>query len=320
MLDVPLTTARVHGRVRTRERGPGLGGWRGLLGGGLALVVLAAGTLVVHAVPRSAVSWAGGPPDALERLAATAAGLEQATAPGGPGYRFTVLQTATLHQRTSGDPIPVADPADPHKVVGTASEAYVTSMISAGVVAPDGFWMEMRLGPTPGKPPDFAASPVVFTVIEGPDGTARNDGQGFYDTDQSPGMGMDPVTAKAFPRLLAGQTKLADLGAAEVDGATLHGFAGTAAREDFPGVVAADGLAFTEATFPIEVWFDADGRLVRVVARARNLNQDVWDLVLETVVSLDFTPAGTRPASQPAFDPAAKPAAPAPVMTSEVAP
>jgi hypothetical protein len=231
-----------------------------------------------------------------------------------------VVQTAVLHQRTGGEPIPVVDPADPHKVTGTATEAYVTAMISAGAVAPDGFWMEMRRGPTPGQAPDFAASPVVFTVIEGPDGTARNDGQGFYATAQSPGMGFDPVTAKAFPRLLAGLTKLTDLGTAQVDGATLHGFGGTAAREDFPGVVAADGLAFTEPVFPIEVWYDADGRLVRVVAHARNLNQDVWDLVIETIVTLDDAPAGARPAALPAFDPAAQPAAPASVVTSEVAP
>ena len=205
-------------------------------------------------------------------------------------------------------------------MTGTASEAYVTSMISAGAVSPDGFWMDMRRGPTPGAAPDFAASPVVFTVIEGPDGTARNDGQGFYATEQSPGMGFDPVTAKAFPRLLASLARLTDLGTAQIDGATLQGFAGTAAREDFPGVVAADGLAFTEPTFPIEVWYDADGDLVRVVAWARNLNQVAWDLVLETVVTLEYAPAGTRPAVQPAFDPAAKPAAPAPVMTSGVAP
>lgn len=236
------------------------------------------------------------------------------------GFAPPPVRFAPRLRRPGIENAPVVDPSDPRTVTGSASEAYVTSVISAGAVAPNGFWMEMRRGPTPGRAPDFAASPVVFTVIEGPDGLARNDGQGFYATPQSPGMGFDPVTAKAFPRLLASLARLTDLGTAQVDGATLRGFGGTAAREDFPGVVAADGLAFTEPVFPVELWFDADGDLVRLVAHARNLNQDVWDLVIETVVTLDDSPAGARPAAAPAFDPAAQPTAPASVVTAEVAP
>lgn len=314
------------GRVRVRgyawggDRRPSVTRPIGILTPVLVIALLTAGTVIARSA--STGTWAGGAPagSPAELTAAAADRLEQATAVGGTGYRFSVVQTAVLHQREGGEPIPVVDPSDPRTVTGTAAEAFVTSMISAGAVSPDGFWMEMRRGPTPGKAPDFAASPVVFTVIEGPDRLARNDGQGFYATPQSPGMGFDPVTAKAFPRLLASLAKLTDLGTAQVDGATLHGFAGTAAREDFPGVVAADGLAFTEPVFPVELWFDADGDLVRVVARARNLNQDVWDLVIETVVTFEDAPAGARPAAAPAFDPAAKPAAPASVMTSEVAP
>lgn len=322
MLGAPVTAVRVRGRVRTRERGPGFAGWRGLLGLSLAFAILASGAAaLVLGTPRALQDWAGGPSEAATRLAATAADLERATAPGGTGYRFTVVQTATLRQREGGEPIPVVDPADPRTVVGTAPEAYVTAMVSAGAVSADGFWMEMRRGPMPGERPDFAKSPVVFTVVDDRAGVRRNDGQGFYD-GPSPGMGFDPATAAALPGLLErlAAQELTDLGTADVEGAVLHGVVGTVAREDFPGAVAADGLAFTEKTFPVEAWFDPDGRLVRLVARARNLNQDVWDLVLETVLTIEEGPAGARPAALPAFDPAATPAAPAPLVSWEVAP
>jgi hypothetical protein len=162
---------------------------------------------------------------------------------------------------------------------------------------------------------------VVFTVVDDGRTARRNDGQGYYE-GQSPGMGFDPATAAALPGLLealAG-TDLTDLGSAEVDGAPLIGVVGTVAREDFPGAIAADGLAFTEPTFPVEAWFAADGRLVQIVARARNLNQETWDLVLETVLTFEPGPAGARPAALPPFDADAPPEAPAPVLTPEVAP
>jgi hypothetical protein len=329
MPGIPVATVRVRARVRTRERGPGLRSPRGLLRRGLAgaLVVAVLGTAGLAVAPllgpatlRPSVV-AGGPPVAAEALTAAAAELATATAPGGTGYRFTVVQTATLRQRGGGEPIPVVDPADPRTVTGTAPEAYVTAMVSAGAVSPDGFWMEMRRGPKPGERPDFAKSPVVFTVVDDGRTVRRNDGQGFYE-GPSPGMGFDPATAAALPGLLErlAAQELTDLGTAELDGTTLHGVAGTAAREDYPGAVAADGLAFTETTFPVEAWFDAEGRLVRLVARARNLNQDTWDLVLETALAFEAGPAGARPAALPAFDAAAAPAAPDPLVASEVAP
>lgn len=329
MPGIPVATVRVRARVRTRERGPGLRSPRGLLRRGLAgvLVVAVLGTAgfaVASLLGPAAFrppALAGGPPVAAEALTAAAADLRAAVAKDGPGYRFTVVQTATLRQREGGEPIPVVDPADPRTVVGTAPEAYVTAMVSAGAVSPDGFWMEMRRGPMPGERPDFAKSPVVFTVVDDGRTVRRNDGQGFYD-GPSPGMGFDPATAAALPGLLErlAAQELTDLGVADLDGTTLHGVVGTVAREDFPGAVAADGLAFTEKTFPVEAWLDPDGRLVRLVVRARNLNQDVWDLVLETVLTVEDGPAGARPAALPAFDAAATPAAPAPLVSWEAAP
>ena len=236
--------------------------------------------------------------------------LDAALAKGGSGLTFQVVQRNTLRQKAGGPPIEVRSQLDPTKVLDTVSESYVNAMVSTGAVTDSAFWMEMRRGPEKDQAPDFIGGELRYSVIQRDGVLWRNNGNGWYQTEISPGMGMDPVSARALPALLRALHGAKKLDPVTVGGQVLVGVRGIATPHDYPGVIAADGKDFTEGSFQVDCWFDGAGRLVQLSAHPKNLNQPTWDLLSETAVTFGYGSTGDPPDPTPTM-------APEPLPTSE---
>jgi hypothetical protein len=247
------------------------------------------------------------PVPARAQLDAAAGMIEATTDADGTGYRFEIVQTSTLHALPDGPRIEVPDPTDPHATLGFADAYQIDTAIEHGVVTPNGFWMEMRSGPTADKAPDFEKAPYRFGTLVKDGITYRNDGDGWYETDRPPGIGLDPATAALLPTLLREATKPKDAGTASADAADAGGtelrlVTATGDVADIPGVIAVDGEPFTELTEPVEFGFDDQGRLAKLRVVARNTNHKVFDLIVETVITFDWTvPPGPLPDPVPSW-------------------
>lgn len=280
---------------------------------GVVMLAAAIGLIVVIRThnPTPGPHLAGGVPvaflsaDELRNVAAST--LDAALAKGGSGLTFQVVQRNTLHTKPGGPPIELKAEDDHSKVVATMDEAYVNSIVSSGAVTDSAFWMQMRRGPAKDEAPDFSGAELRYSVIERDAVLWRDDGDGWYKTDVSPGMGMDPVSARKLPALLRGLQEATSLDATELDSRSVAGVIGVTTVNDYPGVVASDGKAFTDPTFEVRCWFDDAGRLVRLEATARNLNQTTYDLVSETVVTLGYGPTGDPPDPSPTMAPVPPP-------------
>lgn len=266
----------------------------------LALALVAILVFARGGLPATLAVGAPTPASPTEALSAAALLFEQKTAKGGPGYTFEIVQRSTIHARAGGPQIEIPDPIDRNKSLGFADTYAVGSLIERGAVTPDGFTMEMRTGPAPGKPADWTA-PYQFGVISTAGKTFRNDGAGWYLTDSPPGIGLDPATAALLPDLLRNATGAANDGFAQVGDVLLPQISATAKVADIPGVVAADGAPFTELVGPAEFSVDAEGRLAQVHIVARNTNLDVYDLLVDTTISFAYPDqAGPLPEPVPA--------------------
>jgi hypothetical protein len=268
--------------------------------------LLAIAAAIVMARTGSAAGAGPTTPDAMKATAADS--LDAALRPGGAGISFEMVSVSTLHAKPDGPRIQLYTPDDPTKILGETDEYLVGTVLSRGGVTADAFWMDMLVSPT--KTADFETAELFARVLERDGKVWRDDGVGWYQVDDPPGVGMDPATA----RLLASMVR--ELGAAEkidsarFDGRTLAGVKGTSGPDRWPGIVAADGAAFTEKSFAVECWFDETGRLVRFEASARNLNATTFDLVLTTTVTLSYGSPGDPPEPNPTM-------APEPLPTSE---
>ena len=241
----------------------------------------------------------GGAPNGTpgELKAAAADLLAATTAKGGTGYRFEIVQRSTFVEKAGGPRI-------------DADDAYLIGLVETGYVLPSGFYMEMRSGPgTAEADASLTDGELMYRTLVKGGTTYRDDGDGWYPTDLPPGVGLDPVTAAALPGLLrhTKAPKDADLTAAEGElgkAETAAARAITAEGEvvDIPGVVAADGKAFTEITDPMAFTFDDAGRLVGITVTARNTNVTDYDLVVVTEIRLryDDVPTGL-PKPEPAY-------------------
>jgi hypothetical protein len=277
-----------------------------VLGLGLALA-LSAGALFRGAPPAGPVTpisltaGAGGAtPEQLTEAAAQA--LEAATAPGGTGYRFEIIQTSTMVAKPDGPKIPIPAPTG-RGTIGTADRYFLNALIERGVARPDGFWSQMRVGPDEGAKPDWTGSQILYEALVRGDVPMRNDGDGWYEADALPGVGLDPDTAALLPALLR-KAEPTDLptGDEKTDPAAARNLEATAKPADIPGVVAADGAAFTELTDAIAYGFDDAGRLVRINVSALNTNMTDFDLVIETVISIAYDGVDPLPEPKPALD------------------
>lgn len=126
-------------------------------------------------------------------------------------------------------------------------EYYLGASIATGLVTPDGHFLQMRRGPaTPDAVPDFAgAEPTLAALVRGKT-QYRNDGDGWYETDQLPGIGLDPATIARLPGLLRRASAAADAPRVDVAGLALPTVTAQGAIADAPGLMAIDAAPFTE--------------------------------------------------------------------------
>jgi hypothetical protein len=232
-----------------------------------------------------------------------AAALEAAMRAGASGISFEIVQRQTIHARAEGPLIDIPDPSDPGKSLGTTDHYEIGTLLERGSATADGFSMEILAGPLPGRLFDYDADKAEIrrrALVR--DGVAwRDDGTGWYETDELPGIGFDPATVRSLPRLLRAATDATDRavapppdGLGNIPG--LRGSATTPVRAlgasarvaDIPAVIAADGAAFSEITGPADYRFDDAGRLVGLTVISRNTNMTTYDLIIETVYAISY--------------------------------
>jgi hypothetical protein len=229
---------------------------------------------------------------------AAADALEQAASLGGTGITFEIVQTTTIAKRDDGEAIELADPADPKKVIEVDSVPS-GSYIERGTWTSAGFHSEIRRGPDdPAEKIDWDATPTELSALVREGVTYRNDGEGWYETDRPPGIGLDPASIAKLPTLLRELAATKD--SAVRDGSPDDPFADvTSARQlqgdtkvaDAPGIIAVDLAAATELREPADMAFDDKGRLVGLRILARNTNLDRYDLLVETVITFAYPDA-----------------------------
>lgn len=232
-----------------------------------------------------------------EQLTATAANvLEAATAKAGAGYAFEIVQTSTMVQRPNGPPIaiePAAGAGEPALVV----EHLLATYLESGFVTPDGYFAEIRRGPDdPATKPDFTSGPIELAALVRDGRMWRNDGTGWYETTDPPGLGLDPRTAALLPTLLRTVSSATDaaLPPPREGPPAARALAADTTVAAVPGIIAVDLAAATEITRPATFAFDEAGRLVGLTIVARNTNMVTWDLLVETTMA--FTYLAGRPA------------------------
>jgi hypothetical protein len=246
--------------------------------------------------------------------AAAASALDAAYAKGGSGISFQIVQTSTIVARPGGPLVNVPDPVDREKSLGLAQSYSLSTYLESGVVTPEGFWSEIRRGPeSPDAKPDFETGPAEMAALVRDGKTFRNDGSGWYETADPPGLGLDPATASLLPTLLRKATQPKDVPTGEVKDAApgaqvTRALEAMAAVTDVPGIVAVDLAEFTEVTKPAKFAFDDTGRLVALSVTARNVNLEGFDLIVVTTITFSYPAA---PAELPKPEPVY--VAPAPV-------
>ena len=243
-------------------------------------------------------------PAELQTTAAEA--IERAVAPGGTGVTFEIVQRSTVHTRAGGDPLEIADPADPAKTVAVATVPAGT-YLERGALTPAGFHSEIRRGPDdPAAKVDWDASPMELSALLRDGKTWRNDGAGWYATDRPPGIGLDPATAALLPTLLRGLSEARDAQAGQddpfADVAPSRRLAGATKVADVPGIIAVDLADATEIDDPADLAFDGSGRLIGLRIVARNTHLDAYDLLVETVIRFAYPErAPPLPAPEPVY-------------------
>jgi len=272
----------------------------------LGLVVIAGVGFFLRGMPGSpqtVVGLAGGanavPPQQLTAAAADL--LANTTEAGGSGYRFNIVQTSTMVAKAGGPKIPVPDPVT-RGTLRMADTYYLNALLEQGVARPDGFWSQMQAGPNEGATPDWAGAPILFEALVRDGERWRNDGDGWYQAQIVPGIGLDPDTAGLLPALLRGATSPVDVPAGDkaADPTAARTLANAATPAQIPGVVAANGAAFTKLTDPVAYGFDDTGRLVSVRVMALNTNMTDFDLVVETTITIAYDDVAGLPEPKPA--------------------
>jgi hypothetical protein len=202
--------------------------------------------------------------------------------------------------KADGPRIAVPDPIT-RGTLRMADTYFLNSVIEEGVVRPDGFWSRMRAGPPEGDLPDWEGAHVMYEALVRDGVRSRNDGDGWYVADALPGIGLDPETAGLLPALLRGATAAKDLplGDDKIDPAAARNLEAAAKPADIPGLVASDGVAFTELKEPVGYGFDDTGRLISITTVARNTNMTDHDLIVETMISIAYDSVDPLPEPKP---------------------
>jgi hypothetical protein len=225
------------------------------------------------------------------------------------GFSFTVISRSTLYAKTAGPKIQVPDPSDPAKVASLADTYYLGASAATGTVAGSDFFLQMYGGQT-----DAATAvdlgkmtPTLAALVTGGK-TWRNDGVGWYPTDQPPGIGLDPRTVALLPSLLQRTSAAAAVAPTTLGGALLPTVTGTATVADAPGLMAIDAASFTTFAGPLTYAFDAQGRLAQLTVTMRNTKVADFDLLVVTTITFDYDHVGPIPAPAPTAPPPPTPA------------
>jgi hypothetical protein len=245
--------------------------------------------------------------DPAEVMAKAAAALEEASRPGGQGYRFEIIQTSTMVAKPDGPKIPIPN-ATGRGTKELADRYYLHTLLERGVVRPDGFFSEMLAGPQEeGAKPDWEGALVMYQALVRDGVRWRNDGDGWYQAESLPGIGLDPDTAALLPTLLRNAEQPADAkpGDPKIDPEAARNLSAGAVKTDIPGLVAADGLAFTELQGKVGYGFDDSGRLVSIHTTALNTNMTDFDLVIATTIEIAYDAVGDLPEPKPTWTPEA---------------
>ncbi len=229
------------------------------------------------------------PGSADDQLTVAADRIAQRTAAGGAGFTFTVVSRSTLYAKEGGPLIEVPDPIDRYKTLGLASDYYLGASIASGTVTPDGYFLQMYAGPaTADAPVDFEKSPATLAALVKQGATWRNDGDGWYRTDQPPGIGLDPATIALLPTFLRDAGSPEAKGARLVDGAAALAVEATGEIAKAPGLMAIDAASFTVLAAPLSFALDDQGRLVEIRAVMRNTRSEVFELLVETIITIRY--------------------------------
>ena len=186
----------------------------------VTLAVLGAVAAVRASDRPSSIALTGALADLSPAELTTAAAdvLDAATAKGGTGYTFEIVQRSSLNQQPGGALIDIPDPVNRGGSLGKTDHYELATFIERGAVAPGGFWLEIRDGPTKEAKPDFETAAYELGTIVRDGLTYRNDGDGWYETKDPPGIGLDPATAALLPTMLRGATERKDLDTTPTDG------------------------------------------------------------------------------------------------------
>jgi hypothetical protein len=253
--------------------------------------------------PHSSLDFAVRGP--AQRLDDAAGAFEQAST--GPGVSFQVVSRSTLHSKPNGPLIEIPDPFDRHKTLGYDTTYYVGGSIAEGTASEKGYWLQMRRGPASATDAaDFAGSEVTLAALVLGGKSWRNDGEGWYETHELPGIGLDPTTVALLPSLLR-QAKDAKVTGDEVVAGVPAAVVSAAGEvKNAPGLMAVDAAPFTELSAPVTFALDDSGRLVELRATMRNTNIDVFDLLVDTVITFDYATPPPLPDPLPAYAPTAE--------------
>lgn len=232
------------------------------------------------------------------------AGTAFEEAASGLGVTFQVVSRSMLYSKPDGPLIEIPDPFDRYKTLGYDTEYYLGGTIAEGIASAEGFWLQMRQGPLERDgDPDFVASPINMAALTRNGWTWRNDGEGWYETDAPPGIGLDLATVALLPKLLAEASDAAVAGSGVVDGRAAALIEAVGRIENAPGLMAIDAARFTVLAEPISFALDEEGRLVQLTAVMRNTNIDVFDLLVETVITFRYGTAAALPEPVPTWNP-----------------
>lgn len=279
------------------------------------IVIAVTGAIVVAIIlarsdafvtPQTTIAMAGAIADLSPTELTTAAAdfLDAATAKGGVGYTFEIVQLSSLNQQPGGPLIDIPDPVNRGGSLGKTDHYELATFIERGAVAPGGFWLEIRDGPTKDAKPDFETATYELGTIVRDGLTYRDDGEGWYETKNPPGIGLDPATAALLPTMLRGTTERKDVDTTPADGSQVaRTLEATTNVADLPGFIAVDGAPFTAFTGPLELGFDEGGRLVSIHGIARNTNLKAFDLLVDTTMTFTYP---TSPPDIPKPDPIIK--------------
>jgi hypothetical protein len=310
----------------------------------LGLVVIVGLVVVLRGIPPAGpaspiVLTAGAEQASTEQLTATAADILATALTTGAGIEFEIVQTSTIVARKDGPLVEIPDPADRTKSLGSAPLYVMGTLVERGFATPDGYWMELIHGPEPGAESEFdvAKGHVSRQALVREGRQYRNDGHGWHETDQLPGIGLDPATLAKLPGLVSASASGTDVAldnpapidpaagrAAELGPETVaidpgrvavtmtglrgphappvRALAATTTVTALPGIIAVDLADATELLGPARLGFDGTGRLVSLTISARNTNLEIHDLVIDTLITIRYPDrAAELPRPEPAY-------------------